>query len=60
MANHETMKELMLLIEKFEEKSGRDCICVEVFSDGSGHVKEYGVEVFSFDNEINLIAWLQS
>ncbi len=54
------MQELLKLIEKFEEKSGRTCVDVRIFSDGSGTVNEYDIELFSFDNEQQLKEWFQS
>jgi hypothetical protein len=54
------MQELLKLIDKFEEKSGRTCVEIRIFSDGSGTVNEYGVELFSFDTLDYLIQWLEA
>ena len=54
------MQELLKLIEKYEEKSGRTCAEVRLFSDGSGTINEYGVELFSFDRLDYLIQWLEA
>ena len=54
------MQELFKLIENFEEKSRRSCVEVRLFSDGSGTVNEYDVELFSFDRIEYLIQWLEA
>jgi len=48
------------LIHKFEEKSGRTCVEFRIFSDGSGTINEYDVELFSFDTLDYLIQWLEA
>lgn len=50
----------MELINKYEEKSEHTCVSVTIFSDGSGYVGEYDIELFSFDNEQQLKEWLKS
>jgi hypothetical protein len=54
------MQEILNLIEKYEEKSGRMCVEVRIFSDGSGTVNEYEVKLFSFDRLEYLIQWLEA
>jgi len=52
------MKKLLKLIEKYEEKSGRTCVEIRIFSDGSGTVTEWDFELFSFNNLEELNKWL--
>lgn len=56
------MQELLKLIKKFEEKSGKKLVDVRIFSDGSGSVNDNDDdnELFSFDTLDDLIQWLEA
>ena len=53
------MEELLKLIERFEEETGRECVSFSIFSDGSGSINEYDEEIFLFDTLDELRKWLE-
>ena len=53
------MDKILNLIDKFEEKNNRSCVEIRVFSDGSGTVNEYGIELFYFGTLDCLIQWME-
>ena len=54
-----TMKELLKLIENYEEANDRSCVELRIFSDGSGTLNEYGTEFYGFNELKHLILFLK-